>query len=56
MCPARSAAMPRKRSQSSSESRCHTTSLRCEVPSRSRTTAVIRPGRTDTAPTAPSRA
>ncbi len=56
MCPARSTAMSRKRSHSPSVSSWSSTSLRYPLSSRSRTTAVIRPGRTDTAPTRPSRA
>ena len=56
MCPARSTAMSRKRSHCSAVSSCSSTSARCAVRSRSCTTAVMRPGRTDTAPTAPARA
>ncbi len=56
MCPARSATRSRKRSQSSSLNSWSSTSQRHGVPSRSLTTAVIRPGRTETAPTAPARA
>lgn len=56
ICPARSATMSRKRSQSAALNCCSRTSDRCRVWSRSWTTAVTRPGRTDTAPTAPPRA
>ncbi len=56
MWPALSTARSSSRSHSSSENSRTSTSLRCAVPSRSLTTAVIRPGRTDTAPTAPARA
>ncbi len=51
--PGRSTAMSRNRSQAPAPSCWSRTSLRWAVPSRSRTIAVIRPGRTETAPTRP---
>ncbi len=56
MYPDSAAARPTTRSHSASVNRWTSTSVRCAVPSGSRTTAVRPPGRTDTAPTAPRRA